>query len=59
MEDVRFEWAPAKSKQNLRKHGVTFEEAQTAFADEAVIRLISARKATLSERAQYDARWTP
>ena len=27
-------------------------------ADDAVIRLISARKATPSERAQYDARWT-
>ena len=27
--------------------------------DTAVIRLISARKATPSERAQYDARWTP
>jgi uncharacterized protein len=27
--------------------------------DEGVIRLISARKATMTERAQYDARWTP
>lgn len=96
--DVRFDWSPTKAQQNLRKHGVSFAEAQTAFADdeaillpdpehsageerfyllglsarlrllvvvhcyreaEEVIRLISARKATPSERAQYDARWIP
>jgi uncharacterized DUF497 family protein len=30
---VRFGWDPAKAEANLRKHGVSFEEAQTAFAD--------------------------
>jgi uncharacterized protein len=98
MDRLRFEWHPAKAAANLRKHGVSFEEAETAFSDEhalvlddpdhstgedrfvllglsaalrvlvvvhayreadAVIRLISARKATRSERAQYDARWHP
>jgi hypothetical protein len=34
MDDVRFEWDPAKSASNLRKHGVSFEEAQTAFSDD-------------------------
>ncbi len=34
MEDLRFEWDPVKARANLRKHGVSFEEAQTAFADE-------------------------
>lgn len=97
MDEFRFEWDAAKARQNLRKHGVAFEEAQTAFADEdaivvedpdhsvaeerfyllglsarlrlvvvvhcyraddGVIRLISAWKATPSERAQYGARWT-
>lgn len=29
----RFEWDPAKAAANLRKHGVSFEEAVTAFAD--------------------------
>ncbi|MBM4104810.1 MAG: BrnT family toxin [Phycisphaerae bacterium] len=28
-----FEWNPRKSASNRRKHGVTFEEAATAFAD--------------------------
>ena len=35
MEDVRFEWDPAKSATNLRKHGVSFDDAQSAFADES------------------------
>ena len=94
MDDFRFEWDPAKARENHRKHGVSFDEAKTVFADdhaillddldhsadedrfallglsaplhilvvahcyragESVIRLISARKATRSERAQYDA----
>ena len=30
---VEFQWDPAKAVVNLRKHGVAFEEATTAFAD--------------------------
>jgi uncharacterized DUF497 family protein len=95
--DLHFEWDPAKARANLAKHGISFEEAETAFADEYalilpdpdhsspdeerlvliglsaalrvlvvihcevavghIIRLISARRATRSERAQYGARW--
>ena len=29
----RFEWDPAKAEANLRKHGVSFEEARTIFLD--------------------------
>lgn len=29
----QFEWDPAKAEANLKKHGVTFEEAVTVFAD--------------------------
>jgi len=88
---LKFEWDPVKSKQNLKKHGVTFEEAQSVFFDEYavqffeesahedrfillgssnksriltivhcersengdLIRIISARKATKSERVHY------
>ena len=28
-----FEWDPAKERANRRKHGVSFDEATTAFAD--------------------------
>ena len=29
-----FEWDPAKAKKNIGKHGVSFAEAVTVFADE-------------------------
>ena len=28
-----FEWDEVKAEQNLRKHGITFEEARTIFGD--------------------------
>jgi uncharacterized DUF497 family protein len=97
MADLRIEWDDTKARANLRKHGISFNEAETAFSDDYglilpdpdhssmdderlillgmsaalrvlvvvhcersggdIIRLISARRATKSERAQYDARW--
>lgn len=30
---MQFEWDPGKARQNLEKHGVSFAEAMTAFAD--------------------------
>jgi uncharacterized protein len=96
MAELRFERDPKKSRENRRRHKVSFQEAETAFADEhgllmadpdhsqdedrfillglsaslrllivchtyreedEVIRLISARKADRSERAQYSRRW--
>lgn len=33
MRAIRFIWDPAKTASNLRKHGVSFEEARTAFED--------------------------
>jgi len=30
---MHFEWDPAKAAENLRKHGVSFEEALTVFFD--------------------------
>jgi uncharacterized DUF497 family protein len=34
MATIRFEWDPAKARANFRKHGVSFEEARSAFGDE-------------------------
>jgi len=34
---IRFEWDPVKARSNERKHGVTFEEAQTAFFDDLAL----------------------
>ena len=34
MDKVTFSWDDKKEKSNQRKHGVSFEEASTAFSDE-------------------------
>ncbi|WP_417520431.1 BrnT family toxin [Marinobacter sp.] len=34
MYHFTFEWDSTKSDSNLRKHGVSFEEAKTVFTDE-------------------------
>lgn len=89
---LRFEWDPNKNVDNKRKHGISFEQAQTVFLDEnaheyfdpdhsedeerflmlgmssqervmvvsycrkeseSIIRIISARKAKMSEEVSY------
>jgi uncharacterized DUF497 family protein len=96
MAHLHFTWDAAKARANITKHGISFEEAETAFSDEdaillpdpehslaearfvliglsvalrvlvvihcepdsdGAIRLISARRATRSERGQYVTRW--
>ena len=34
MSEMRFAWDEAKAAENWHKHGVSFEEASTVFADE-------------------------
>ena len=34
MPTLRFDWDPRKARANQIKHGVTFDEAKTAFLDE-------------------------
>ncbi len=38
MDDLSIEWDERKNRTNKRKHGVSFEEAQTVFLDEQAIR---------------------
>ena len=63
MNSLKFEWDDNKEAMNQKKHGVTFDEAKTIFADELgrlmpdpahTIRIISARKADKSEKRQYE-----
>jgi uncharacterized DUF497 family protein len=95
VEDLKIEWDGRKAAANLKKHGVSFDEAVTVFSDEngrliadpdhydgedrfvllgmswslrlivvchcyrgatEAIRIISARKATKTERGQYGVR---
>jgi len=37
MRPLRFTWDKSKSKANQKKHGISFEEAQTVFFDENAI----------------------
>ena len=37
MSALRFEWDPKKAASNLRKHKVSFEDAQTVFSDERAL----------------------
>ena len=37
MSDLRFVWDPRKAKANQKKHGVTFEEAESVFLDEQAL----------------------
>ena len=37
MKGLEFEWDKRKEAANVKKHGVTFEEARTAFYDENAI----------------------
>jgi uncharacterized protein len=37
MSGIRFEWDPKKAEVNLRKHKVSFEDAQSAFSDERAL----------------------
>lgn len=34
---IKFDWNATKSASNLKKHGVSFEEAQTVFFDEFAV----------------------
>lgn len=38
MNEIQFEWDERKNRENVKKHKVSFEEAQTAFLDENAIR---------------------
>jgi len=37
MDALQFEWGSRKDRSNIRKHGVSFEEARTVFYDECAV----------------------
>jgi uncharacterized DUF497 family protein len=46
-----FEWDPAKAKQNIQKHGVSFQRAGTIFRDPHAISIFD------GEHSQEEERW--
>jgi uncharacterized DUF497 family protein len=47
---IKFEWNLAKARSNLRKHGVSFEEAQSVFFDENAIQFFDSDSSSEEER---------
>ncbi|MFK5915652.1 MAG: BrnT family toxin, partial [Woeseiaceae bacterium] len=50
MGRLKFEWDKKKDKSNIKKHGVTFEEAQTVFFDEHAIQFFDPEYSEDEER---------
>jgi hypothetical protein len=47
---IRFEWDPAKARANVRKHGVSFEEALSVFYDEFAVQFFDEDHSSAEER---------
>jgi hypothetical protein len=47
---LRFEWDEQKARQNLKKHGVSFEEAATVFGDHLSMTVADPLHSTLEQR---------
>lgn len=47
---VEFEWDPRKAALNLRKHGVSFDEAATVFGDSLALTFSDPDHSELEER---------
>ncbi len=46
---IRFEWDPAKAESNIKKHGVTFEEAKSVFYDDYALQFFDESHSQLQE----------
>ena len=47
---IKFEWDAAKARSNLKKHGVSFSEAESVFYDEFAIQFFDEENAELEDR---------
>ena len=50
MSEIRFEWDARKARSNAKKHGVSFEEAESVFFDEQALLLEDPRAPGEEER---------
>jgi len=41
MKELRFEWDDRKEKTNIKKHGISFDEARTVFYDENAVQFFN------------------
>jgi uncharacterized DUF497 family protein len=47
---IAFKWDEAKSRANLKKHGVSFEEARSVFFDEYAVQFFDEEHSSEEER---------
>lgn len=47
---IKFDWDSAKAAANIKKHGVSFEEAQSVFYDEFAVQFFDEEHSTGEER---------
>ena len=47
---IRFDWDPLKATVNLKKHGVSFEEARSVFYDEHAVQFFDDEHSTVEDR---------
>ena len=46
---MKFEWDPVKASKNVKKHGVSFEEASSVFYDEYAVQFYDNEHSELKE----------
>ena len=47
---ITFEWDQPKAKANLKKHGISFEEAKSVFYDEFAIQFYDDEHSSIEDR---------
>lgn len=47
---IRFEWDSVKATANLKKHGVSFEEAESVFYDEFAVQFLDQENSSSEDR---------
>ena len=47
---IKFEWDPPKAATHLKKHQVSFEEAQSVFYDELAVQFFDEAHSSVEER---------
>lgn len=50
MGDISFEWDDGKNTENQKKHGVSFEEAQSVFFDEHAVQFFDDSHSSSEDR---------
>ncbi len=48
--ELRFVWDPVKAQENVKNHGIRFEEAQTVFYDEFGVEFFDDRHSEWEDR---------